>query len=130
MPPADVIKVQQEFYCASSGGGCGGYFRVKLNMAIEGTVEVVCPNCGHKHQRVIDKGVIKEQGRYDKQPSQEIHTVISAYSKKPITQTMKDAKLDIRDGVVIEAKTIAERMSMSLFHRNKRELEKEQGLTE
>lgn len=74
--------------------------------------------------------MIKEQGRYDKQPSQEIHTVISAYSKEPITQTMKDAKRDIRDGVVIKAKTVAKRMSMSLFHRNKLELEKEQGLIE
>lgn len=63
VPPGQSEKVLQEFFCTKSGGGCGGYILVKLNMALNGVVEVVCPNCGHKHQRKIKDGHLIEEGR-------------------------------------------------------------------
>jgi hypothetical protein len=130
-------KILQEFYCASSGGGCGGYITFKINMALEGTVEMVCPKCKHKHQRIIDRGEIKEQGRYDSNPVQEIHTTMAAWHKTPITKRMKKMQVDVkkvgymkdlRDGVGIASDDdlvsvpkkdkIAARMVGSLWHRN------------
>lgn len=77
------MKVFQEFYCATSGGGCGGYVVVKLNIAINGVVEVICPKCSHKHQRCIKDGVLKEQGRYNSNPAQTIEPTIAAWSEEP-----------------------------------------------
>lgn len=51
-----MSRVVQEFYCTTSGGGCGGYILVKLNTAINGVVEIICPNCKHAHQRYIKNG--------------------------------------------------------------------------
>ena len=83
--PAPDAKVYQEFYCASSGGGCGGYIVVKLRTSFNGIVQVVCPNCKHKHQRNIKRGRIVEQGRYTlhKEPDIEIVPTMAAFSKKP-----------------------------------------------
>lgn len=85
-------KVWQEFYCAKSGGGCGGYIMVKLNMAISGTVKVICPKCKHEHSRVIEEGHLKENfsskkytgSRYDK-TDQELIPTMAAYSETPKT---------------------------------------------
>ncbi len=56
-------RVKEEFYCATSGGGCGGYMVFPLNKALNGVVEVVCPKCKHKHRRMIKNGVLTEEGR-------------------------------------------------------------------
>lgn len=84
----------QEFYCTISGGGCGGYFRVKLNDKLNGVVEVVCPKCGHKHQRTIVDGEIRETGRYGSSPVQEIRTTLSAWSEKPLAPKPKQTERD------------------------------------
>lgn len=99
MPSTDLValvatpgKVWQEFYCAKSGGGCGGYIMVKLNMAINGTVKVICPKCKHSHGRVIEEGHLKENfsssrytgGRNDN-TDQEIIPTMAAYSETPRT---------------------------------------------
>ena len=100
-------RVLQEFYCTESGGGCGGYIRVNLNVNIDGIVEVVCPKCGHKHQRKIKSGVIAEDGRFHKSPTQEIAPTMAAYSKEPLTKDMLDIVngnskgINERDAVVI-----------------------------
>jgi len=80
---AQTEFVTQEWYCTKSGGGCGGYITVNLNMAINGVVEMICPKCGHKHQRCIDNGVVKEQGRHTGKPTEEICPTIADYSKEP-----------------------------------------------
>lgn len=90
------MRVWQEFYC----GECDGYIDVKLNMALNYEVEVVCPNCGHKHRRCIVKGVIHEGGRYRTDSKEEIKPVKSAYHKEPKTVRMMNAKsYQRRDGV-------------------------------
>ncbi len=76
-------KVYQEFYCRRTGGGCGGYVLFKLNIGINGVVEVVCPKCGHKHQRCIKDGVIIEDGRFNGKPTQEICPTMAAWNKNP-----------------------------------------------
>ena len=96
-----MSKVFQEFYCTKSGGGCGGYFTVLLNMAISGVAEVICPKCSHKHQRTIAKGEIKEDKRFSRDPTQQIVTNIAAWSKKSRFGAMKDSNADERDGVIV-----------------------------
>jgi hypothetical protein len=96
-------KVFQEMYCTISGGGCGKYFTVKLNLAINQTVIMVCPNCGHEHQRCIENGVIKERGRFNNKVTEHIIAPKSSISDVPLTQQMKKAAggCNERDGVVI-----------------------------
>lgn len=96
-------RVLQEFYCRKSGGGCGGYFRVKLNIGINGIVKVICPKCQHEHQRNIQDGLIKEDNRYSATPKQEIVPTMAAYSEDPMTDAMKDiiGKNGDADGVEI-----------------------------
>ena len=53
-----------EFYCDKSGGGCGKYFDVKLNVNLDGNYRVHCPNCGHVHYRLVRKGEITDT-RFD-----------------------------------------------------------------
>lgn len=64
MPAVDTDTfVLQEFYCRTSGGGCGGYIMLPLNMALNHTVRVICPKCRHEHDRKLKDGKIIEQGR-------------------------------------------------------------------
>ena len=72
-----MAKIVQEFHC----NDCVGYFRVKLNMALNHSVDVVCPNCGHHHPRIIKDGVIFEGSRNG---GEEICPPKSAYSKTSI----------------------------------------------
>jgi hypothetical protein len=93
--------VTEEWYCTKSGGGCGGYILVRINKAVNGIVEMVCPKCKHKHQRVMENGVIKENGRFSKDPVQEIMPVLPAWSEKPRLKATADAiKKQERDGVI------------------------------
>lgn len=76
-------RVYQEFYCTTSGMGCGGYITVRINMKLNGVVEVVCPKCGHKHQRCLKNGVLMEEHRWRSSPNQELCPTIAAWSKEP-----------------------------------------------
>lgn len=107
-------RIYQEWYCTISGGGCGGYILCKINIEINGIVEMVCPKCGHKHQRAIDNGVIKEQGRARGNPTQEICPTMAAWSKKPRLKATKKAENE-RDGVV--AQTAEDFLKESWFER-------------
>mgnify|MGYP001077118266 CR=1 FL=1 len=95
-------KIFQEFYCTKSGGGCGKYILVKLNIEIDHIVEVCCPNCGHKHTRNIVNGEIKEGGRWDGKTKEEICPPKSAVSDKPHTTALLEGKGQERDGAVIK----------------------------
>ena len=96
-------KIAQEFYCTMSGGGCGGYFVCKLNINITGIVEMICPKCKHKHQRMIKNGQIMENGRNSGSPAQEIEPPLSAWSEKPKTVKMEKYKdCEPRDSAIID----------------------------
>ena len=95
-------KVWQEFYC----GECVGYVRIKINMQLNCEIFFECPNCGHKHQRVIRNGVILEKGRFKDDPVFDLTPTKAAYSKKPWTAAMKAGEesghwSDRRNGAVI-----------------------------
>lgn len=86
-------KIHQEFYCAVSGGGCGGYIVVKMNIGINGVVRVICPKCGHEHGRIIQNGKIVEnwsgQSHFldrNRYTDQEIIPTMAAYRDKPRSQ--------------------------------------------
>ena len=76
------MKAHQEFYCATSGGGCGGFITFPLNIAINGVAEVICPKCKHVHQRMIKDGVLTDDGRHRSKVTQEIAPTLAAWSKK------------------------------------------------
>lgn len=103
-----MASIMQEFYCHE----CVGYFRVKLNIERDYGVEICCPSCGHLHHRVIEDGVIKENGtklkRHDNTPKEQIYPMKSSYSKEPITKKMKDSSQwgAKRDAVVVEKEVI------------------------
>jgi hypothetical protein len=102
-----MSKVFQEFYC----GNCQGYISVRLNMELNRVVEVVCPNCEHKHKRCIKDGQIFERGRENNSPLEEICPPKSAYYKTAKTSKMLNAKgfNQRRDGVIFEEKQPVER---------------------
>ncbi len=105
----DEVKIAQEFYCAESGGGCGGFITFPLNIAINGCVEVVCPKCGHKHQRMIKDGVLTDDGRYRNKVTQTIEPTPVAWSKKarhPESQKRVGGTKE-REAVVIEDDPVA-----------------------
>ena len=104
MPPVNE-KILQEIHCTKSGGGCGGFFRCKLNVCLNRKVEMVCPNCGHKHRRSIKDGVVHEEGRHAGTVQEQITPPKSAFSEEPHTKKLKkwagkDSKKE-RDGAVI-----------------------------
>lgn len=90
-------KVWQEFYCHRCSGG-GTYIMVKLNMAINYSVAVVCPMCGAKHERNIENGVLfdrSKSGNY----KEEICPPKSACSKEPRHAKIKRGA---RDAAVVK----------------------------
>jgi len=94
-------KVWQEFYCNDCPDG--GYFRVKLNMAINARVEMCCPNCGRKHPRVIKDGVIYENADLGANAwKEEIVVPKSAWSKESRHNGMM---IGARDGKVFNFAT-------------------------
>ena len=103
------MRVAQEFYCAKSGGGCGGFIIFPLNLAINGCVELVCPKCSHKHQRMIKDGVLTDDGRYRGKVTQEVVPTLTAWSKKakhPESKKRVGTHKE-REAVVIENDPIA-----------------------
>lgn len=89
--------VWQEFYC----NDCDGYIRVRLNMAINAAVVVVCPKCNRKHPRIIKDGKIFDTyNAQDERYREEICPTMSAYSKTPFSANIK---AHARDGAVITA---------------------------
>jgi hypothetical protein len=100
-------KVWQEIHCTSSGGGCGGFILVKIDVSINQTVTLICPKCKHKHQRVIKNGQITESGRFNNNPQEELCPTIAAWSETPRTRCMQKIIKDRdyakeRDGVIIK----------------------------
>lgn len=81
-------KIVQEFYCAVSGDGCGGYFLVKLRDNMNGVHEIVCPNCSHVHRRFIKDGHIIEEGRNVGTPVDKIYPSRGSYRNNPYTKAM------------------------------------------
>lgn len=51
---ADFRRKQVEFYCAE----CDHCVYVHLSLHLNGNHIMHCPNCGHRHYRVIKDGVI------------------------------------------------------------------------
>jgi len=90
-------KIWQEFYC----NDCNGFIRVKLNMALNHGIQVVCPQCGRRHPRFIRDGVIVDGG--GSAASEEICPPISAYSKEAWTKKLQNTNC-ARNGEVIKEK--------------------------
>jgi hypothetical protein len=100
-------KIWQEFYCNDCPEG--NYMRVRLNMGLNHSVEIVCPMCKAKHHRTIKNGLI-----FDGKNGNVVEQICppkSACSKEPIAAKMfKNA----RDGVKIE-QTDAEKIRDSIM---------------
>ena len=114
-----MSRIYQEFYCASSGGGCGGYITVRINMAINGVVEVVCPKCNHKHQRRIKNGALTDDGRHSDSPTQDICPTIAAWSKEPQYPESKRKTGDRHERVAQIIETVEDKSQSRGFLRDR-----------
>jgi DNA-directed RNA polymerase subunit RPC12/RpoP len=47
---------RQELSCHN----CKKYVQFNIDLSLDGEHEIICPNCGHIHYRVIKKGIITE----------------------------------------------------------------------
>jgi hypothetical protein len=110
-------RIHQEWFCTVSGGGCGGYILCKINCAINGVVEMVCPKCGHKHQRSIKDGVITEQSRHTTSPTQEICPTMAAWSEKPRLQASQNIKgtNKEREGILVSQTDFIQELKSERF---------------
>lgn len=105
--PQRMPKIWQEIHCTISGGGCGGFILVKLDVSINRRITLVCPKCKHEHLRVVKDGQIVETGRFNGESEEELCPTIAAWSEEPRTVCMREVveqhnyKKE-RDGVVIK----------------------------
>lgn len=74
-----------------------------INPRLNGVIEVVCPKCGHTHQRYLKDGVLQESGRYKRDPIEQLCPTDAAWHKKPQHPESKrrTGKSNERDAVVI-----------------------------
>lgn len=63
---------QEEFWCATGGGGCGKYFLTWLRQNMNGEYTIQCPNCGHHHFRKIVDGLVTSDRHDLRSGTQEI----------------------------------------------------------
>jgi hypothetical protein len=101
-------KVWQEIHCPVSGGGCGGFILVKLDVSINRRVTLICPKCNHEHLRCVVDGLVVEKGRYDGKAQEELCPTIAAWSEHPRTVCMRQVVTKKcfhgeRDGVAIKS---------------------------
>lgn len=59
------MREAQELFCHE----CERYVRFTLDLSINGNYVLECPNCGHKHYRVVQDGKISDI-RWGRDPSQ------------------------------------------------------------
>jgi DNA-directed RNA polymerase subunit RPC12/RpoP len=64
-----------EIYCHE----CERYFTVELDLDLDGNHEIKCPNCGHTHYRVIEKGRVTGE-RYQSSMGMAYTYSIQSYS--------------------------------------------------
>ena len=78
-----------EFWCSVGGSGCGGYFRAPLRTNCNGDYTLICPNCGHEHNRRIENGVITAD-RCNSEATRgltvRVHVPKAAFSMEPVLE--------------------------------------------
>jgi len=67
-----MSRRKEEFYCDTSGGGCGKYFLTYLRSNMTGNYTVECPGCGHQHFRYIKEGVVTNDRHHIRAGSAEV----------------------------------------------------------
>ena len=104
------MKVWQEFNCPR----CEGFFRLRLNLSVNGPVYACCPECGRKHSRYIEDGVILERKRDDRaltaagERAIEIIVPKSAYSKTSVLNRPRSNKESRESVALTESNTDGE----------------------
>lgn len=62
-----VVRRKEEFWCDTSGQGCGKYFLTYLRNNTNGAFTIKCPACGHDHYRKIINGLVtSDRAREDR----------------------------------------------------------------
>lgn len=59
-------KTRQELWCHN----CNQYVQFTMDLSVDDNYDIVCPNCGHHHYRVVRKGEITE-ARWGRDTSQQ-----------------------------------------------------------
>jgi hypothetical protein len=69
------MKEKQELHCHN----CGMYVRFGLDLSIDDQYVLICPECGHKHYRIVKNGKITDV-RWGQDPSQDNWYKVTATS--------------------------------------------------
>ena len=72
---------RQELHCHE----CGKYVQFDLDLSMDGNHVLKCPNCGHEHCRVVQKGKITDT-RWDQRNGKGIATPPAPVNNQPPTQ--------------------------------------------
>jgi len=86
---SNMAFVKHEFYCS---GSYRKYFDFVLNVELNGSYRIHCPNCGHIHYRNVVNGVITE-GRFTDSPESLLIEDITPM-KSSCRDTPKESMLD------------------------------------
>lgn len=113
-----MAAVWQEMQCSKSGGGCGTYFAIHFDDSFTGKVGIRCGICKHPHTRCVEKGHLKEEGRYVGGPGTilfEVEVLLSACYPEPRADAMlkalkKNKGQDVRDGMTEEEEILARKL--------------------
>ena len=86
---AEGLYIWQEICCRKIGDGCGGFMLFRLNMNLNKRVEVICPNCGHHHERIIRNGILVDDYNRDLRCDLTLEITKEQFSMEPFTEEMK-----------------------------------------
>ena len=76
----ETTKEKQELHCHN----CNNYVQFEIDLALNGNHILECPNCGHKHYRVVRNGQITSERWNSGNP---IYTIASRSMTTSTTST-------------------------------------------
>ena len=82
---------KQELHCHN----CDKYVQFDIDINLDGPHVIICPNCGHDHYRVVNKGIITGDRWGQSQSQQQIYqaTNVSFTTSSTTTATGTDSFL-------------------------------------
>lgn len=96
------MKKTFEFWCSTYGGGCGGYFVVRMRTSFDGDYTLVCPNCKHEHNRIIRNGAISGDRCNFSHDKVRIWVPKSAFSHQSIIEGRSAPSYDSESAVEVD----------------------------
>lgn len=74
---------KQELYCHN----CDKYVQFDIDVSLNGNHEIVCPNCGHIHYRVVQNGRITSERWNSSLPTYQVSYTTSSSTSTYVSYT-------------------------------------------